>query len=77
MSVVALFWLDGTLDVVEAGSPSEAFNKLGYGGGAISALDFYSESNNEVSEVEANPGYYYDSGNWHKMSDNDPRDTCY
>ena len=36
-------WLDGKVDEGEGYTVSDAFTKLGYGGGAINALDYYEE----------------------------------
>lgn len=47
-----LFWRDGTSGVIKGESPEDAFTKAGYGGGAFSAIDFYSEG--------VDLGYYRD-----------------
>lgn len=36
-----LFWLDGKTEIVVGNSIADAFNKAGYGSGAIAALDYY------------------------------------
>lgn len=40
-----LHWLDGSTERVTGPTISSAFAMAGYGGGAISALDFYEEVN--------------------------------
>ena len=52
MPKFVLYWLDGSRSVVEAPTVQAAFSKLGYGQGALSALDFYSD--------DENAEYYYD-----------------
>jgi len=36
-------WLDGKIEIGEGTSVSDAFSRLGYGGGAIAALDYFKE----------------------------------
>lgn len=38
-----LFWLTGDSEIVRGSSPAVAMTMAGYGGGAVRALDFYSE----------------------------------
>lgn len=42
MKTFTLFWLTGTSEIVTGNTITEAINRY-YGGGAINALDFYSE----------------------------------
>ena len=39
-----LYWLDGKCEEIEGDSISNAFSNAGYGGGAMRALDFWSDS---------------------------------
>lgn len=41
------YFLSGNCEKSEGNSVSEAFSKLGYGSGAVSALDFYDQSNDQ------------------------------
>jgi hypothetical protein len=36
----SLHWLDGTKEIIEGNTLSEAFTKAGYGNGALKALDY-------------------------------------
>ena len=36
-----LYWLDGKTEVVSGRNIDDAFNKAGYGAGALRALDYY------------------------------------
>lgn len=47
------YWVGGKLEQSEGISIADAFNRAGYGGGSINALDFYEESEN--------PRWRYDS----------------
>jgi len=38
-----LYWLNGETEIVEGLDIADAFRKAGYGAGAMSGLDFYSE----------------------------------
>ena len=42
-----LYWLDGKTEIVEGDGPADAMNRAGYGGGAVRALDYYEEINEE------------------------------
>jgi hypothetical protein len=44
MNTYILYWLHGKLEKITGESISDAFNKAGYGGGAIRALDFYEQN---------------------------------
>jgi hypothetical protein len=39
-----LYWLDGFVEEIEGDSISDAVSNTGYGGGAMQALDFWSDS---------------------------------
>lgn len=55
------FWLDGTTEIGNGDSVADAFAHLGYGGGAINALDFY----REVESADADTGpYIFENGQW-------------
>lgn len=43
MKKFIFYWLDGTVNVVEGTNVSDAFMRLGYGLGAINALNYYKE----------------------------------
>lgn len=38
-----LHWLSGSTEIVEGSDIADACRRAGYGGGAISALDYYEE----------------------------------
>lgn len=44
------YWLTGQREVLEGEKPNEALMLAGYGGGAIRALDFYAEGENDEYE---------------------------
>ena len=46
MSKFTFFWLNGTRDVLEGQDAADAMNKAGYGAGAVPALDFHTEGDN-------------------------------
>ena len=48
-----LFWLTGKREIVKGEDPAQAMTLAGYGGGAVRALDFY--ANGENDEYEWNP----------------------
>jgi hypothetical protein len=43
MREYAFYWRDGTKNIGTGSLPSDALRRLGFGAGAISALDFWSE----------------------------------
>lgn len=47
-----LFWRFGKKEKVEGTDIAAAFNNAGYGGGAIRALDFYSEKDSHEWNAE-------------------------
>ena len=47
MKTFTFYWLDGQKDVGKGHSVADAFSRLGYGGGALAALDFYSEGSDD------------------------------
>ncbi len=49
------YWKTGRREIFEGESPAGALNKAGYGGGAVSALDFYREDTGEEDP------YYWDA----------------
>lgn len=42
--IYKLYWLDGTSELINGEGIADAFRKAGYSGGAMEALDFYSEN---------------------------------
>ena len=50
MNLYKFHWVGGKVDVMAGGTPEAAFNKLGYGAGAMRALDYYETF--EVPEEE-------------------------
>lgn len=42
MKVFAFYWLDGRMSLIRRETVKDAFSSLGYGGGAINAIDSYS-----------------------------------
>lgn len=42
-----LYWLTGRSEIIKGSDIADAMNRAGYGNGAIRALDFYSEYNEE------------------------------
>lgn len=43
MKTYSFYWKDGTVDTKEGKNVAEAFTKLGYGAGAVAALDYTEE----------------------------------
>ncbi len=43
MKTFKFFWLNGDTDVGHGETVAEAFSRLGYGAGAMGALDYYEE----------------------------------
>lgn len=43
MKLYRFFWKDGTTSEMSASEPAEAFTLLGYGQGALNALDYWTE----------------------------------
>ena len=66
MKKFTFYWLDGKRSVLEGAGPADALNKAGYGQGAIAALDFHAEGDNDE--------YFWGSKTldgpkeWHKKS---------
>lgn len=50
MSTFIFYWNDGSIDVQKAYSVAEAFTLLGYGFGALGALDHYEEVNDDDAD---------------------------
>ena len=42
-----LYWRDGKREVLRGDSPADAMNRVGYGGGAVRALDFYANGDDK------------------------------
>lgn len=53
-----IFWLSGNKEVVTGPTIEEAFSRAGYGGGAIRAIDFFSEGEDDQ--------YSFINGEWTK-----------
>lgn len=47
MKTWTFYWLDGRRDVLTAETPEAALNQAGYGRGALAALDFYGEGDQD------------------------------
>lgn len=45
--IYKVYWLDGTSELIQGNDITDAFNKAGYGAGAINAIDFYSDKPDE------------------------------
>lgn len=45
-----VFWDDGKVEEMKGETIAKAFSNAGYGGGAISAVDFYLESREAVND---------------------------
>jgi hypothetical protein len=43
MKTFKFYWLDGKTDIGEGVDVADAFRSLGFGAGAISALDYFEE----------------------------------
>lgn len=53
-------WLDGHVTESTGPDVATAFNRAGFGGGAIAALDWYDEEDQSSTEIVYD-GYFYDS----------------
>lgn len=60
MKQFTLYWLDGLREIITGTSIADAFNRAGYGAGALRALDFYAEG--------IDTGYTWDGSKWIKNS---------
>ena len=58
MKTFTFYWLDGKRDVLIGSNSADALNRAGYGQGAISALDFWCEGDNQE--------YAFIAGHWEK-----------
>ena len=58
-----LYWLDGKREVIKGSTISEAFSSAGLGAGAIRALDFYAEGDDQEYTYDLKKHY------WVKKSD--------
>lgn len=54
-----VFWIGGEIEEMEGNTISEAFNSSGYGAGAMSAVDFYSEGTKDQYIPVLNPNGKY------------------
>lgn len=61
MEQFTFYWQDGRRTMCEGASPADALTRVGYGAGAVRALDFYAHGDNK--EYVWNP----DSRNWHRV----------
>lgn len=48
-----LYWLSGETEIVRGTTIADAMNKAGYGGGAVTALDFYKEGEQSTYQWDA------------------------
>ena len=53
------YWLTGRREVLQGSDPANALNRAGYGGGAVRALDFYAEGDDDR--------YAWLDGKWHNI----------
>jgi len=47
MKTYTFYWLAGDREVFEGSDPADALNKAGYSNGAVRALDFYAEGDDD------------------------------
>lgn len=60
------YWLDGTREILEGTSKSDALNNAGYGQGALAALDFIVEGEiDDYTWIKGEPGK---QGKWVKKT---------
>lgn len=57
LNVFTVYWLDGTRSVISGPTVEEAFTKHGYGGGAIHAVDFYANGDDDQYEFIKGKGW--------------------
>lgn len=50
MKTFTIYWLDGKKEFLQGNSISNAFNSAGYGAGALQAVDFYTEGEDDSYE---------------------------
>lgn len=43
MNDYIIYWRDGRTTAIHGNTPADAFNRHGYGAGALSAVDFYAK----------------------------------
>lgn len=53
-----LYWLGGKRQIIEGPTISEAFSSVGLGAGAVKALDFYAEGDNQEYTYDLNKHYW-------------------
>ncbi len=58
MNKYKVIWLDGSSEVLTGDNVADAFNRAGYGGGAISAVDYF----RQVENQDPNKTYYIYGG---------------
>jgi len=63
MNHYRFYWLTGNVDQGQGEDPAQALTLLGYGGGAVRALDFYEELDEGPSEY----AWVKNSG-WERMT---------
>lgn len=56
MKTFTIYWLGGKKDNLDGDTLIDALNSAGYGGGAVSAIDFYTEGYSD--------DYIYKDGQW-------------
>ena len=60
MKQFTFFWRDGLREVLTGDSPADAANRAGYGGGAMRALDFWANGDNNQYEYRDREWYSTD-----------------
>ena len=53
MKEFTIFWKDGKRDVLKGSDVANAFTRAGYGAGALGAVDFYSNGNDNSYEFDS------------------------
>ena len=56
--IFTFFWTNGERETIEAETVEDGFSKLGYGGNAINALDFFVKSEKPCNN------YIFKDNNW-------------
>jgi len=59
MKTYTIYWLSGSRQVVHGTDYADAFKNAGYGGGAVSAIDFFANGDDH--------SYEWKNGKWNKI----------
>lgn len=73
MKTFELHWSDGAVELAHGDTISQAFMLSGYGAGALSALDYYTDLNEVKREVKARVSRKGVSGTVLKIDDQNER----